>query len=126
MEAAARAVQRSRLRNATFTIFAGSKHAGKPVARFRSDRAGRFDISLPEGTYCVMGGEHGPAPARGSPVTTAAPNVDAECMRERALACDALLRVRGNSTREVKLTLETFTRCPQTWAQPCYRGPMPP
>jgi len=112
----------------TFTVFAGNRHEGKPVARFKTDRAGRFDVRLPEGDFCVMAGELGAAAPDASPLSAPTQaHVDAECLRERAMACDAQLYVRkDSSTRDVKLTLDTFTPCPQQWAQPCYRGPMPP
>jgi len=116
------------LRNATFTIFAGDKHVGKPLTRFTTDRAARFAVDLPAGAFCVMAGDRKEAPtekARATPVPASA-NIDANCLRERAVACDATLHVRKDSARAVKLTLDTFTPCPQPWAQPCYRGPMPP
>ena len=123
--------QRFPLPKTTFTVFAGERHIGKPVARFKTDRAGRFEIRLPEGVFCVMAGELGAAASPDSsplPVPTHA-HEDAECLRDLATACDAQLYVRKDSTtRDVKmtLTLDTFTPCPQPWAQPCYRGPMPP
>jgi hypothetical protein len=118
--------QRVPLGKATFTVFAGDKHAGKPVARFKTDRAGRFDARLPEGMFCVMAGEPTEvAPAPAEPVPTSA-HVDADCLRGRALACDAVLHVRKDRTRDLKVTLDTYTPCPQPWAQPCYRGPAPP
>jgi hypothetical protein len=120
--------QRFPLAKTTFTVFAGDSHVGKPVTRFKTDRVGRFEVRLPEGVFCVMAGERGEASRESSngplPVTSA--NVDLECLRERAVACDAQLYVRKDSPRDVKLTLATFTPCPQPWAQPCYRGPMPP
>jgi hypothetical protein len=120
--------QRFPLRNATFTVFAGDKHVGKPLTRFTTDRAARFATDLPAGVFCVMAGDRKEAPAEktlGTPVPNN-PHVDPVCLRERAVACDATLRVRKDSARAVKLTLDTFTPCPQPWAQPCYRGPMPP
>ena len=60
-----------------------------------------------------------------APVPTA-PYVDADCLRDQAVACDAQLHVRKDNPRDVQLTLDTFTPCPQPWAQPCYRGPAPP
>lgn len=120
--------QRIALRNATFTVFAGSKHVGKPVTRFKTDRSARFEVDLPAGTFCVMAGELKDAPTEKSlqPRAPAGPHIDAACMAERAVACDATLYVRKDNARAVKLTLDTFTPCPQPWAQPCYRGPMPP
>jgi hypothetical protein len=118
--------QRFPIAKSTFTVFAGNRRVGKPVTRFKTDRAGRFEAQLPDGDFCVMAGELGRAEPASSPVAAAPqPYVDAECLRDRALACDAQLFVRGDSTR-VKVTLDTFTPCPQQWAQPCYRGPMPP
>jgi len=120
--------ERVPLLKTTFTVFAGDKHVGKPVTRFKTDRAGRFDVRLPEGAFCIMAGEY----EAGTPDISAAPrrpmeaHVDADCLRDQALACDAQLQVRKDGGRDVKLTLHTFTRCPQPWAQPCYRGPMPP
>ena len=128
MEEVAAKTQHIPLAKATFTVFAGHKHVGKPVTRFTTDRAARFEVTLPEGAYCVMGGERGEAPPENKvalPAPTSA-HVDAECLRDRALACDAQLYVRKDNPRAVKLTLDTFTPCPQPWAQPCYRGPMPP
>jgi hypothetical protein len=119
--------QRIALRNATFTVFAGSKHVGKPVTRFKTDRAARFEVDLPAGVFCVMAGDLKEAPPERSPAPVAKnPHVDPACMAERAVACDATLYVRKDSARAVKLTLDTFTPCPQQWAQPCYRGPAPP
>lgn len=118
--------QRIRLGNATFTVFAGSKHVGKPVTRFKTDRSARFEVDLPAGVFCVMAGALKEAPPEKSPQAPTGPHIDAACMAERAVACDATLVVRKDSTRAVKLTLDTFTPCPQPWAQPCYRGPMPP
>ena len=119
--------QRFRLANATFTVFAGSRHDGKPVTRFKTDRAGRFDVALPEGAFCVMAGDLKEAAPKNAPAAAPAnPHVDTACLRDRALACDAQLHVRKDNPRDVKLTLDTFTPCPQPWAQPCYRGPMPP
>ena len=116
------------LLKATFTVFAGDKHVGKPVTRFKTDRAGRFDVRLPEGAFCIMAGERDDvAPdSAAAPLQPMAAHVDAECLRDLALACDAQLQVRKDGARDVKLTLHTFTPCPQQWAQPCYRGPMPP
>ena len=119
------------LKNTAFTVFAGHRHLGKPVMRFKTDRAARFDVQLPEGVYCVMAGDlkeaapEDPNQLRAAKVPQA--HVDAECLRDLALACDAQLHVRRDSgPRGLKLTLDTFTPCPQSWAQPCYRGPMPP
>jgi hypothetical protein len=127
MEEVEAKTQRLRLANATFTVFAGRRHAGKPVTRFRTDRAGRFEVALPEGAYCVMAGDLKEAAPKNAPMAApTGPHVDAECLRERAVACDAQLQVRKENPRDVKLTLDTFTPCPQPWAQPCYRGPMPP
>ena len=64
----------------------------KPLARFKTDRAGRFDVRLPEGELCVMAGErdevapeNSTAPSRptGAHVT--------RLLRDLALACDARL-----------------------------------
>jgi len=120
--------QRFPLATTTFTVFAGDRHVGKPVTRFKTDRAGRFEVRLPEGMFCVMAGDRGQAVPENSnaPVAVTSANVDPECLRDRAVACDAHLHVRTDSPRDVKLTLDTFTPCPQQWAQPCYRGPMPP
>ncbi len=120
--------QRISLAKATFTVFAGHKHVGKPVTRFKTDRAGRFEVQLPEGVYCVMAGELGAVAPEREPeaVRPTHAHVDAACLRDLALACDAQLYVRKDNPRDVKLTLNTFTPCPQPWAQPCYRGPMPP
>jgi len=116
-----------RLTNAIFTIFAGRQHVGRPLMTFRTDRAARFDVSLPEGVFCVMAGElKESAPAKSAAAASRDPHTDPECLRERAVACDAQLHVRRENPRDVKLTLETYTPCPQPWAQPCYRGPMPP
>ena len=118
--------QRIPLARSTFTVFAGNRHVGKPVTRFKTDRAGGFEVRLPEGVYCVMAGELGAVAPDNAPLPVPTqPHVDADCLRDRALACDAQLHVRGDSARE-RLTLDTFTPCPQQWAQPCYRGPMPP
>ncbi len=118
------------LAKTTFTVFAGHRHVGKPVTRFKTDRAARFDVSLPEGAYCVMAGDLKEAAPDESNQPRAAPkaqaHVDAECLRDLAVRCDAQLHVRKDNPRAVKLTLDTFTPCPQPWAQPCYRGPMPP
>ena len=120
--------QRFPVTKSTFTVFAGSQHVGKPVTRFKTDRAGRFDVRLPEGAFCIMAGERDDvAPdSAAAPLQPMAAHVDAECLRDLALACDAQLQVRKDGARDVKLTLHTFTPCPQQWAQPCYRGPMPP
>lgn len=120
--------QRSPIAKTTFTVFAGNQFVGKPVTRFKTDGAGRFDVSLPEGVYCVMAGERkaGADDKLAEPLRPVAANVDAQCLRDRELACDAQLYVRKDNPRTVKLTLDTFTPCPQQWAQPCYRGPMPP
>jgi hypothetical protein len=120
--------ERTLLGQATFTVFAGDRHVGKPVLRFKTDRSGRFDVRLPEGDFCVMAGEHGAVtPETAAPLPRPAdPHVDADCLRGLAEACDAQLHVRKDGAREVKLTLHTFTRCPQQWSQPCWRGPMPP
>lgn len=118
--------QRFPLAKSAFTVFAGNQRVGKPVARFKTDRAGRFEVHLPDGDFCVMAGELGAVAPESAPLPApTGPHVDAECLRDRALACDAQLFVRGDSAR-VKVTLDTFTPCPQQWAQPCYRGPMPP
>jgi hypothetical protein len=120
--------ERSLLGKTTFTVFAGDRHAGRPVTRFKTDRSGRFEVRLPEGRFCVMAGEHTEAPPENpaAPARPTDPHVDPGCLRDRALACDATLHVRRDNTREVRLTLDTFTPCPQPWAQPCYRGPAPP
>jgi len=119
--------QRSTIAKTTFTVFAGNRRVGKPVTRFKTDGAGRFAVSLPEGTFCVMTGALTEATPDKSPVA-AAPghDIDAECLRDRALTCDAELYVVKDGPRDLKVTLDTYTPCPQQWAQPCYRGPMPP
>jgi hypothetical protein len=119
------------LAKTTFTVFAGGQRVGRPVTRFKTDRAGRFEVRLPEGVFCVMAGEQAEVVPEISkepqqpPAATRA-GVDPQCLRDRALACDAQLHVGGDSPRDMKLTLDTFTPCPEPWAQPCYRGPMPP
>jgi hypothetical protein len=120
--------QRFPLARTTFTVFAGQRQVGKPVTRFKTDRAGRFEVRLPEGVFCVMAGEQREVAPENSdaPLPATSANVDSECLRDRAAACDAQLYVRRDSARDVRLTLDTFTPCPQPWAQPCYRGPMPP
>jgi hypothetical protein len=131
MEAWEAKTQRSPLAKSTFTVFAGQRRVGKPVTRFKTDGAGRFEVRLPEGVFCVMAGALGESAehAKAAVTAPAAPKsqyVDAECLRERAFTCDAQLYVRKDDARDVKVTLDTFTPCPQQWAQPCYRGPMPP
>ena len=120
--------ERVPLMKTTFTVFAGDKRAGRPVTRFKTDRAGRFDVRLPAGAFCIMAGEHDEVASDGSapPPRPMDPHVDAGCLGDQALACDAQLHVRQDGARDVKLTLHTFTPCPQPWAQPYYRGPMPP
>jgi hypothetical protein len=127
--------QRSSLVKAAFTVFAGERHDGKRVARFKTDGAGRFEVRLPEGTFCVMAGELpdvAPEPPDVTPEPATPPrarpsgNVDLQCLHDLALACDARLDVRRDTARDVKLLLETYQRCSEPWAQPCYRGPMPP
>jgi hypothetical protein len=123
--------QRFPLAKTAFTVFAGQKRVGKPVIRFKTDRAGRFEVRLPEGVFCVMAGDLGEVAPEVSrepqkPLAATSAGVDAQCLRDRALACDAQLYVRSDNPRDVKLTLDTFTLCPEPWAQPCYRGPMPP
>jgi hypothetical protein len=49
--------QRSPIAKSTFTVFAGTRRVGKVVTRFKTDRAGRFEVRLPEGEFCVMAGE---------------------------------------------------------------------
>ena len=49
--------QRFPLAKTAFTVFAGYQRAGRPVTRFKTDRAGRFEVRLPEGVFCVMAGE---------------------------------------------------------------------
>jgi len=128
MQELAAKTQRFPLAKTTFTVFAGGRRVGKPVTRFKTDRAGRFEVRLPEGVFCVMAGEQGEAAPETSnaPAPATSANVDLECLRGRAAACDAQLYVRRDSPRDLKLTLDTFTPCPQPWAQPCYHGPMPP
>lgn len=121
--------QRFPIAKSTFTVFAGNRRVGKPLMRFKTDGAGRFDIRLPDGDFCVMAGDIKEAAPEKEPMPMAVPSqphVDAECLRDRELACDAQLYVRRDNPRGLKLTLDTFTPCPQQWAQPCYRGPMPP
>jgi hypothetical protein len=120
--------QRFPLGKGTFTVFAGDKYVGRPVTRFKTDRSGRFEARLPEGVYCVMAGERKEVAPKNSvgPLQPVDAHLDPGCLRDRALACDATLHVRRNNTRDVKLTLDTFTPCPRQWAQPCWRGPMPP
>jgi hypothetical protein len=98
------------------------------LTRFTTDRVGRFDVHLPEGVFCVMAGERDEVAPETStePLRPTVATVDTDCLRDLALACDARLSVRRDNPRVVKLTLDTFTPCPQPWAQPCYRGPMPP
>jgi hypothetical protein len=119
--------ERSPIAKTTFTIFAGNRRVGKPVTRFKTDGAGRFAVNLPEGVFCVMAGALEEAATEKAPAP-AAPGryIDADCLRDRALVCDAELYVGKDATRDVKVTLDTYTPCPQQWAQPCYRGPMPP
>lgn len=127
MDQVAAKTQRFPLAKATFTVLAGRRRDGKRVTQFKTDRAGRFDVMLPEGVFCVVAGELDEAAPKSAPAAVPRdPHVDANCLRERALACDAQLTVAKNDGRDVKLTLDTFTPCPQPWARPCYRGPMPP
>lgn len=125
-------IQRNVLSSAKFTAFAGSSRTGKPVAKFTTDRAGKFSVRLRAGQYCIAAGHVGavkptknePAPA---PVSSNA-NLDADCLREMAMpACDAMISVQDTSAPKVKLEVHTFTKgCNAQWAHPCWRGPMPP
>src|SRR5262249_29373334 len=95
MEEVEAKARRFPIARSTFTVFAGDRHVGKPVMRFRTDRAGRFEVRLPEGVFCVMAGERQEAAPDDSPVAVpTSAYVDAECLHERALACDAQLYVR--------------------------------
>ena len=54
--------------SANFIVFA----AGREVARFKSDKQGQFEISLPAGNYTIVPDQSTPVPApqdQGKPVT---------------------------------------------------------
>jgi hypothetical protein len=125
-------IQRNVLSSQKFTVIAGSSRTGKVVAKFTTDRAGKFSLRLRAGEYCIAQGHVGSAkppkndPA--APVAAPSPNVDADCLRARSMpTCDAMIYVQDTTASKVKLELHTYTQgCQAQWAQPCWRGPMPP
>lgn len=42
------------LNNSLFSIYLGSTKYGSPLFSFLTDQSGRFSISLPEGTFCLI------------------------------------------------------------------------
>lgn len=126
-------IQRIVLSSAKFTAFAGSSRKGKPVAKFTTNRAGKFSVRLRAGQYCIAAGYVAEVkPKKNEPAAPEAVssngNLDADCLREMAMpACDATILVEDTSAPKVSLEFHTFTQgCQAQWAHPCWRGPMPP
>jgi hypothetical protein len=108
----------------TFFVRRGAKITrGKPFAQVTTNAKGRFELELPEGTWCfydagrALRGEAGPVAARPDA------HIDAQCLAEEKVRCDLVVRVAGERKG---LVIERAERCPRPWAEPCYRGPMPP
>jgi hypothetical protein len=110
-----------------FLVVAGDRiSAARPAARFTTRPDGTFVTRLPPGTWCFFEAARRPGKDRAEPAAPATPpsaDVEAGCLENEKLRCDLVLPVRS----DIKTVEISFTqRCPQPWAQPCYRGPMPP
>jgi hypothetical protein len=116
-----------------FLVVAGSEISGrKPAARFVTRNDGTFVTRLPPGQWCFFEAGRKPEPEppgqpaeppRAHPLKAAGPNIDKGCLESERRRCDLVLAVKS----DVKQADIRFTqRCPDVWAQPCYRGPMPP
>lgn len=115
------------------TVSVGEVPGGKVVARPKTDRAGGFALSLAPGVYCVVVGEPRPSPPEEEPArpvaSGAGPHLDPACLAELAHPtprCDARWIVGKGSPTKVSVSLYSSNTCPQPWAHPCWRGPMPP
>jgi len=125
------------------TVFVGQRPGGAVAARLKTDGQGRFQTRLEPGTYCVVLGDAQPAPDAGAPAPDAgapapepAPNAmsadrnyDAHCLEalaHPAPRCDALWPVPSPEPVELRVVVSSSNQCPQPWARPCWRGPMPP
>jgi hypothetical protein len=133
------------LGNQLLTFTPGTVPGGAVFTRVKTNRVGRFQVRLPEGPWCVYFGEPPPPPppdtaeladasdggaasARVERPPELDANLDLDCLRRLRHPqpeCDAVLRV---PPRPLERTLErvTWAECPQPFAHPCYRGPMPP
>jgi hypothetical protein len=114
-----------------FLVVAGAQiRATRTAARFVTRADGTFVTRLPPGQWCFFEASRTPSEPRrgpGEPVVPKAArpgqHVDADCLESERRRCDLVLAVKSDVSR----ARITFTeRCPQSWAQPCYRGPMPP
>lgn len=120
----------------TLTVFAGDDLTGKVVARPKTDGEGHFSVRLAPGAYCVVVGEQEPLSVQDagveSPRAARAQSglyLDPDCLEQLAhpvRTCDARLLVLEGTPMSVKVVLHSSNKCPQQWAHPCWRGPMPP
>jgi hypothetical protein len=110
-----------------FLVVAGERiSAARPAARFTSRPDGTFATRLPPGTWCFFEAGRRPSDERApqaTPIAPVVPSVDANCLAAEKLRCDLVLPVKADVS-QARITFAE--RCPQQWAQPCYRGPMPP
>jgi hypothetical protein len=111
-----------------FLVVAGDRiTAARPAARFTSRPDGTFTTRLPPGTWCFFEAGRRPredqAVAPGSLPAPPKAGIDAGCLENEKRRCDLVLPVKSD-VRDARITFTT--RCSEPWAQPCYRGPMPP
>lgn len=100
-------------------VRAGRRSVGPALARATAHH-GRFQVALPPGTYCLVGGDKVGVPrGRGAPGVGTL-HVDAACLAAHRTTCDAIVTVRPGATSHARVSM----------AAPCfgvcYRGPMPP
>ncbi len=122
--------QTTPLAGQTVTVLQGAPD-GVVVAKAKADAAGHFELRLPPGRYCVRLGDVGPerAPEPPSPLPPAGQYTDARCMWDRAHPaprCDANVEVGASDVGGLVVATYGSNTCSQQWAQPCWRGPMPP
>lgn len=127
-------IESTTLARQDFTVFAGADRKGRVAARFKTDSRGSFTTSLPAGAWCVVLGKHEPTQEQPLPESqpsapVRSPHLDAECLARLAHpepGCDAQWTVTDRPLTGVRLTLHSSNSCPQPWANPCWRGPLPP
>lgn len=92
------------------------------IATIVADTSGKFSISLPAGTYCLV--EEWKSKKLVMPANDQYQTVDTTCYRKLYNAADYQLVVSNKNVGDVKIIFHRS--CP--WNQPCinYNGPLPP
>lgn len=116
------------LANKTLYLKNGSTNSQGPYLAFTTDSQGRFALSLPAGTYCVVEDYKRDAPdaeaykkSMGAPGSCA--TVNPSCLAVLWQECDASFTV---GSADTNLTVQSNRRCP--WSTRCIEWgcPLPP